>query len=25
LECRVLIPETVGTDWLDAYVGGTAI
>lgn len=25
LECRVLIPETVGTDWLDVYVGGTAI
>ena len=25
LECRVLIPETVGTDWLDAYVGGTAL
>ncbi len=24
LECRVLIPEAVGTDWLDAYVGGTA-
>jgi hypothetical protein len=24
LECRVLIPETVGTDWLDAYVGGAA-
>ena len=24
LECRVLIPETVGTDWLDAYLGGTA-
>ncbi len=25
LECRVLIPENVGTDWLDAYVEGTAI
>jgi hypothetical protein len=24
LECRVLIPEIVGTDWLDAYVGGAA-
>lgn len=24
LECRVLIPETVGTDWLDAYAGGIA-
>jgi putative DNA primase/helicase len=25
IECRVLIPETVGTDWLDTYVGGTAV
>ena len=25
LECRVLIPQTIGTDWLDNYVGGTAI
>lgn len=25
LECRVLIPETIGTDWLNAYAGGTAI
>jgi putative DNA primase/helicase len=25
LECRVLIPETIGTDWLDAYVGCTAL
>ena len=24
LECRVLIPPTVGNDWLDEYVGGTA-
>ena len=24
LECRVLIPEIVGTDWLDAYAGGAA-
>jgi hypothetical protein len=24
LECRVLIPEVVGTDWLDVYSGGTA-
>lgn len=24
LECRVLIPETIGNDWLDEYVGGTA-
>ena len=24
LECRVLIPETVGNDWLDDYVGGDA-
>jgi len=24
LECRVLVPEIVGTDWLDAYAGGTA-
>lgn len=22
IEVRVLIPETVGTDWLDVYVGG---
>jgi len=25
LECRVLIPETAGTDWLDAYVGVAAL
>lgn len=24
LECRVLIPQTIGSDWLDDYVGGTA-
>ena len=24
LECRVLIPKTIGNDWLDDYVGGTA-
>lgn len=24
IEVRVLIPETVGTDWLDVYVGGRA-
>lgn len=24
LECRVLIPDAAGIDWLDAYVGGTA-
>lgn len=24
LECRVLIPEIVGTDWLDVYAGGAA-
>ena len=24
LECRVLIPQTVGNDWLDDYAGGTA-
>ena len=24
MEVRVLIPETVGTDWLDVYVGGFA-
>ena len=24
LECRVLIPETVGNDWLDVYVAGGA-
>lgn len=24
LECRVLIPQTIGNDWLDDYVGGTA-
>lgn len=24
LDCRVLIPQAVGTDWLDAYAGGTA-
>lgn len=24
LECRVLIPDAIGTDWLDAYGGGTA-
>ena len=25
LECRVLIPPTVGNDWLDEYVGGIAV
>ena len=24
LECRVLVPEIVGTDWLDVYVEGSA-
>ena len=24
LECRVLIPKTIGNDWLDDYVGGAA-
>jgi len=24
LECRVLIPDAIGTDWLDAYARGTA-
>ena len=24
LECRVLIPQTIGNDWLDDYVGGNA-
>ena len=25
LECRVLIPQIIGTDWLDNYVGGAAL